>query len=130
MTPEGRIKEKIKIVLETYRERGMLYYYMPVPVGYGRSTLDYLGFICGHGFAIEAKAEGKKPTPRQQGIIDDIKKGGIPVFVINGIGTLTEFNDWCQFRVDQARLHGQLPYRRDGGNDGLINRGAVRVRHT
>lgn len=50
-TPEGKIKEKIRMVLETYRERGILYYYMPVPVGYGRSTLDYLGFICGYGFA-------------------------------------------------------------------------------
>jgi len=96
MTPEGKIKEKIKVVLETYREQGVLYYYMPVPVGYGRSTLDYLGFILGCGFAIEAKAPGKKPSERQGGIIEDIEKSRTPVFVIDGVEGLTMFNDWCQ----------------------------------
>lgn len=100
MTPEGKIKEKIRMVLETYRERGILYYYMPVPVGYGRSTLDYLGFICGYGFAIEAKAEGKKPSERQKATIEDIEKSGAAVFVIDGIASLTQFNDWCQLRME------------------------------
>jgi len=100
MTPEAKIKQKIKLILETYQDMGILYYYMPVPVGYGRSTLDYLGFICGHGFAIEAKAEGKKPSERQKGIIEDILNSGVPVFVINDIASLAEFNDWCQLRVD------------------------------
>lgn len=103
MTPEGKIKKKIKVVLETYREQGVLYYYMPVPVGYGRSSLDYLGFICGYGFAIEAKAEGGKPSERQVGIIEDIEKSGVPVFVINGIPALAEFNDWCQLRIDLGK---------------------------
>jgi VRR-NUC domain. len=103
MTPEGKIKEKIKIVLETYREQGLLYYYMSVPVGYGRSTLDYLGFICGYGFAIEAKAEGKKPSPRQEGIIEAIERSGASVFVIDGIAGLAAFNDWCQLRITAYR---------------------------
>jgi penicillin-binding protein-related factor A (putative recombinase) len=96
MTPEGKVKQKIKVVLDTYREQGVLYYHMNVPVGYGKSTLDYLGFICGLGFAIEAKAPKKKPSDRQLAIIEDIDKSGAPVFVIDGVEGLTRFNDWCQ----------------------------------
>jgi hypothetical protein len=96
MTPEGKVKQKIKTVLETYREQGVLYYHMDVPVGYGKSTLDYLGFLLGFGFAIEAKAPGKKPSERQLGIIEDIEKSGARVFVIDGVPSLTIFNDWCQ----------------------------------
>src|SRR5678810_259899 len=102
MTPEAKIKEKIKVILETYRREGILYYYMPVPVGYGRSTLDYLGFICGYGFAIEAKAPGKHPSERQKAIIEDILGSGVPVFVIDGIASLVEFNDWCQLRMEMS----------------------------
>lgn len=102
MTPEGKIKGKIRTVLETYREMGILYYYMPVPVGYGRSTLDYLGFICGYGFAIEAKAPGKRPSERQKAIIEEILNSGVPVFIIDDVASLAEFNDWCQFRVQMS----------------------------
>ena len=104
MTPEGKVKEKIKVVLETYREQGVLYYYMPVPVGYGRSTLDYLGFICGRGFAIEAKAPGKKPSPRQEGVIEDIEQSGARVFVIDSVSALTWFNDWCQTVLSNYKM--------------------------
>ena len=117
MTPEGKIKEKIRMVLETYRERGILYYYMPVPVGYGRSTLDYLGFICGYGFAIEAKAPGKKPSERQKAIIEEILDSGAPVFVIDDVASLTEFNDWCQLRVDLSRTN----YRSDRHGAGVAD---------
>jgi len=114
MTPEAKIKHKIKLVLETYRERGILYYYMPVPVGYGRSTLDYLGFICGYGFAIEAKAEGKKPSERQKAIIEDIEGSGVPVFVINDVASLAQFNDWCQLRVDLSNYRNTTYNVRNG----------------
>lgn len=92
MTPEGAVKAKIKKVLKRH-EQGM-YYYMPVPGGFGSPTLDYLGFFFGHGFAIEAKKPGGKPTDRQRGTIDDIKASGAAVFVIDGDETLKDFEVW------------------------------------
>lgn len=101
MTPEGRIKQKIKKVLDIYKEDG-IYYFMPVPGGYGKSTLDYLGFFYGFGFAVEAKAPGEKPTPRQEGTIADIGRSGAPVFVIDGEETLAPFARWL------AGIHNQF----------------------
>ena len=55
-TPEGRIKQAINKVLASYPES---YWFMPVPYGYGVSTVDYL--VCHYGvfIAIEAKAPGE-----------------------------------------------------------------------
>lgn len=80
MTPEGKVKAKIVRLLKKYDA----YYFMPVQTGYGSPTLDFLGFIRGRGFAIEAKAPGKKPTKRQCAIIDTIRRTGTVVFVIDG----------------------------------------------
>lgn len=65
---------------------------MPVPSGYGESTLDYIGCYRGKLFAVETKAPGKKPTNRQQQIIDSIKRAGGAVFVIDG--DTTELEQW------------------------------------
>jgi hypothetical protein len=92
MTPEGKIKRGIKAVLDKYSAN--IYYYMPVPGGYGRSTLDYLGFCCGLGFAVEAKRPKGRPTERQQGMIEDIERGGAKVFVVNDVDTLKALDDW------------------------------------
>src|SRR5262245_43308284 len=101
MTPESKIKRKIRLILDTYKPYGV-YYYMPVPGGFGRSSLDYLGFLLGYGFAIEAKREGGKPTERQEGVIEQIRASGTPVFVIDGVEGLTAFNDWAQSVVNEA----------------------------
>lgn len=58
---------------------------MPVPYGYGPTTLDYLGCIRGKFFAIEAKAPGKKPTPLQINTIERIRAAGGRTFVIDGV---------------------------------------------
>lgn len=80
MTPEGKVKRAIRKVLDKYKSA---YVFMSVPSGYGKSTLDYL--ICCHGrfIAIEAKAPGKKPTPRQKKIIGEIERAGGDVLVID-----------------------------------------------
>jgi hypothetical protein len=92
MTPEGKVKRKVsKLLLAT----DQCYYFMPVQSGYGTSTLDYLGSHCGHAFAIETKAPGKKPTKRQEIIIREMEKAGIVVFIIDGetLG-LQPLKDW------------------------------------
>ena len=84
MTPEGRTKARIRRVLDAFVPHG-LWYYMPVQVGMGKTTLD---FICSrHGtretFLIEAKAEGQSPTERQWAMIRDARAKGMRVFVID-----------------------------------------------
>jgi penicillin-binding protein-related factor A (putative recombinase) len=67
---------------------------MPVPGGYGGSTLDYIGCCRGHGFAIEAKAPKKKPTLKQQQIIEKMMLASMKVFVINSYEGIDELNHW------------------------------------
>jgi hypothetical protein len=80
-TPEGKVKRHISQVLKKAKS---VYYFMPVQTGYGSPTLDYLGCSRGRAFAIEAKAPGKKPTKRQEAIINEMERAGMKVFVIAG----------------------------------------------
>ena len=83
MTPEGRVKEKVKALLRRYGA----YYFMPVQYGYGAPSVDFL--VCHQGFfaAIETKAEGKKPTKRQALVLQEIAEKGGATFVIEGVDT-------------------------------------------
>ena len=92
MTPEGLVKKEIKSILDSKRPH--LYYNMPVPGGYGKSTLDFLGCYYGRFFAIEAKRPGKRPTERQDGIIEDILAARGRVFRIHGGDGLRELLAW------------------------------------
>lgn len=86
-TPEGVVKAKVNRVLSRYK--GM-YRFMPVPYGYGASTLDYLICMRGLFIAIETKKPGGKPTDRQKMIIRQIQAAGGRVFVIDGDTTELE----------------------------------------
>lgn len=77
-TPEGKIKERVKKLLKAYG----IYYHMPVMNGMGAPTLDFICCYKGRYFAIETKAPGKKPTPRQLITIRDIEQAGGWVFVV------------------------------------------------
>ena len=92
MTPEGKVKAAIRETLRKYGD--VVYVYMPVPGGYGRTTLDYIGIADGVGFAIEAKRKGGKPTQRQETIIAQIKAAGGRVFVIDGYAGVIELDEW------------------------------------
>lgn len=89
MTPESKIKDKTKKLLDLHKP--LVYYFMPVQTGYGATTLDFLGCFQGRSFAVETKAPGKKPTQRQLGVIDAMTEAGMLVFVIDdqaGLGML------------------------------------------
>lgn len=79
-TPEGKVKKKVSELLKSTPH---CYYTMPVPGGYGESTLDYIGCHMGRFFAIETKAPGKHPTDRQNMIIAMMRRAGAKVFVID-----------------------------------------------
>ena len=90
-TPEGRVKRQVTDFLKSLDQ---IYYFMPVPSGYGESTLDYIGCYRGLLFAIETKAPGKRPTNRQNQIISAITRAGGRVFVIDG--DITELQQWVE----------------------------------
>ena len=83
-TPEGRVKDKVKKVLADTGRFGYIYSHWPVPSGFGKQSLDCNGIIRGRAFAIETKAPGGKPTPRQALIADEVMRAGGKVFVIDG----------------------------------------------
>lgn len=78
MTPEGKIKQKVKAYLD---EIGA-YWFMPVQGGYGARTVDFLVCYKGNFFGIETKAEGKKPTKLQEFCMRKICKAGGECFVV------------------------------------------------
>ncbi|HEY7822615.1 MAG TPA: hypothetical protein VIG24_07275 [Acidimicrobiia bacterium] len=94
-TPEGKVKRKVSDLLKSTPN---LYYDMPVPGGFGGSTLDYVGCHLGDFFAIETKKPGGKPTPRQNQIISRMQAAHGAVFVIDG--DLTELQDWLDRKKD------------------------------
>jgi hypothetical protein len=65
---------------------------MPVPIGFGAPTLDFLVLVNGHFLGIEAKAPGKNPTPRQlltmQAIVD---AGGTCLVIREDLSELNAF---------------------------------------
>ena len=73
MTPEGKVKEKAKRILD----RIGAYYFMPATGGYGRNGVpDIVGCLNGVFFAIECKANGGRPTALQLREIDRINVAG------------------------------------------------------
>ncbi len=93
-TPEGKVKAKVSKILG---DSTSTYYHMPVPGGFGGTTLDYIGSNLGRFFAIETKAPGKRPTARQLTIINQIRASGGRVFVIDGTketDTYEELQEW------------------------------------
>jgi hypothetical protein len=99
-TPEGKIKKKVSDLLKSTPG---CYYFMPVPGGFGMTTLDYVGCYRGMFFAIETKKPGGKPTPRQNQIIGTMQAANAAVFVIDG--DTTELAAWfSKVRVRTADL--------------------------
>jgi len=81
LTPEGRVKEKIKKVLKQYE----VWHFMPVSNGMGQMGIP--DFVCctkGLFFTIEAKKPGGKPTKLQEMQMNKIRIAGGRAFVIDG----------------------------------------------
>jgi hypothetical protein len=72
MTPEGRVKVKLK----KHLARCNYYQFWPVQTGYGAATVDCLACYDGRFRGIECKAPGKQLTPRQLTTMREIRKAG------------------------------------------------------
>ena len=80
MTPETKVKDKIKTILKELK----CYYFMPSANGYGRSGIpDFIGCLNGAFFAIETKAGKGTTTALQDREIQRIKDAGGIALVIN-----------------------------------------------
>ena len=80
MTPEGKVKAKIKAILKEYG----VYYFMPVQNGMGMPGLDFHCTLHGMSLYIEAKAPGKNPTKRQEITMESMRQAGAIVIVCDG----------------------------------------------
>lgn len=79
-TPEGKVKDKVKAILKAHS----VYWHCPVQNGMGAPGLDFWCCHRGRFFAIETKAAGERPTPRQELTIKAVRDAGGIVFVIDG----------------------------------------------
>jgi Holliday junction resolvase len=80
MTPEGKVKAKVKKILN---EVGA-YYAMPIGTGIGSSGVpDFLVCKGGLFYAIECKANGNKPTALQESNMKRIREAGGVTLVID-----------------------------------------------
>ena len=78
--PEAVVKRKVKAAL---KEIGAFQHW-PVQSGMGAPILDCIACINGRYIAIETKAAGKHPTPRQHMLIEQIEQAGGWAYVIDG----------------------------------------------
>jgi hypothetical protein len=95
---EKKVKDKLKMLLKADGS----YFFMPVQMGMGATTVDFLccvpveitpemvGMVIGAFVGIETKAPGKVPSPRQQLTMQEIKNAyGVAVW---GDDAATIFN--------------------------------------
>ncbi len=80
MTPEGRVKAKVKKALDKLGTD--CWRFMPVQTGFGSPALDFLLSIRGRFVAIETKAPGKVLTPLQEQTKAAIEAAGGIVLVV------------------------------------------------
>ena len=99
MTPEGRVKAKVKDVLDAFKPH--VFGHWIVQNGMGSPTLDYIGCCCGDYFTIETKADKKKLTPRQELTAKSTEEANGAVFKIIGANDLVllELEAWLHGRV-------------------------------
>ena len=80
-TPESKVKDKVKKLLDSYAG---IYYFMPIGTMYSRIGVpDIVGSYQGIFFAIECKAGSNKPTELQKREIAKINNSGGRAMVVN-----------------------------------------------
>ena len=89
MTPEGRVKAKVKAVLAS----AGAYYVMPVTSGYGSSGApDFLVCYGGRFVGIECKAGKGKPTGLQIKNLQSIEQAGGQSLIVNEFNVVNLVN--------------------------------------
>jgi hypothetical protein len=86
-TPESKVKAELK---QHLRDQGA-YVFMPVQTGYGAATLDFLVCLDGRFYGFETKARGKKLTPRQELVSQQIRAAGGSTYRVTLVNGALEF---------------------------------------
>lgn len=92
MTPEGKVKERVKRLLKKYGA----YWFMPVQTGRGKRGLDFHCAYYGKAFWIETKAGSAGMTPLQESTSTDMRQHGEVFLVNDDPGTLLALERWLQ----------------------------------
>ena len=94
MTPEGKIKKLVKDLLAKYD----VFYYMPIPSGFGGTTgiPDFCGVRRGLAFFVETKAPGGKLTALQKQKKELIEAAGGTWFLVDGPESLCAVQKWLE----------------------------------
>lgn len=105
-TPEGEVKDVLRALLALYTP---IHTYWPVPSGFGKATIDVIGCYRGRFFAVETKARGKKPTLRQEAVLQEIGMAMGRTFVMSGPQD-PEFDRLRQWLDYQTEYVGNDPH--------------------
>jgi len=103
MTPEGKIKARVRALLDACPD---IYYEMYVPTGYGKSGLDFSCCVRGHALYIETKARGEELRPRQRGAAVKMLAAGGTVFCVSDDSGLDALARWLVNDVFRAIERG------------------------
>ena len=87
---EYLVKNKVKKLLTEFNA----YWHCPVQAGLGAPSLDFICCHDGRYFGIETKAGNKKPTPRQETTMNQIRLAGGLAFLVNEVEGLQELREW------------------------------------
>jgi Holliday junction resolvase len=80
MTPEGKVKKKVKAILDELK----VYHFSPMQNGMGRAGIpDIIACHGGKFIGIECKAGDNKPTALQERELNRILNAGGEAYVIN-----------------------------------------------
>ncbi len=90
MTPEGKVKNRLKKLLEPYGKA--VYQFWPMQNGMGAPALDVIICFNGHFLSVELKAGKKHMTERQETTAGHISSAGGMVLLIN------EFEGWLELQ--------------------------------
>lgn len=106
MTPEGKVKSMVNKIIDRYGKD--IYKFMPVPAGYGPSSLDYILCIRGLFVAIETKAPGKKLSARQHFTRRQIMDAGGKVFIVENEVDMTEVVEFFNWLLPTIRTPEEI----------------------
>lgn len=105
MTPEGRIKKNVKVMLDLFgRDQ---WRFMPVQTGFGSVAHDFILCFRGHFISFETKRAGKDLTPLQKGTRSAMwDAGGIVLRISNpdelkAAQQILDKLEWVHGRRDQ-----------------------------
>ncbi len=89
-----RTEKKLKQQVSELLDEAGAWYFMPVPTGMQKATLDFLGCYKGFFFSVETKSPEGEPTKRQAVAMEAIGEAGGEAFWGDGPHLLDAICGW------------------------------------